>query len=274
MYYKNELGYTYPERCDGHMIAPPKVHDVVLDENYPYLQKGFWFLCKRVICWILFNFLMFWVLRITHGLRIHGKKNIRKNRKLFKEKGVISVSNHVYRWDTMSVCKAIRPRMLFFPVWADNVEGPDAMWIRMAGGLPVPASIKGMKRFKADMEEVFEKKKWVHYFPEASMWFYYPDLRPFKKSAFQYAVKYDCPILPMAFSFRPRWGITKWFTKNPFVDLTIGQPIFPDQSLSPVAATKELIEKSAHVMQEMMGIHPGDPTYSLDQNPANYKATM
>ena len=106
------------------------------------------------------------------------------------------------------------------------------------------------------------------------MWFYYPDVRPFKKSVFQYAVKYDRPIIPMAFSFRPRRGPLKYFVKTPLVDLHIGEPLFADKSLGAQEAAKELQGRAYHVMQGMCGIFPGDPTYNVDQNPDNYKKTM
>ena len=43
MYYRHDLNYQYPDKCDQHMITVKHLRDVVLDENYPYLQKGFGF---------------------------------------------------------------------------------------------------------------------------------------------------------------------------------------------------------------------------------------
>lgn len=41
MYYRHNLNYQYPQRSDQHMIDVKHLRDVVLDENYPYLQKSF-----------------------------------------------------------------------------------------------------------------------------------------------------------------------------------------------------------------------------------------
>ncbi len=273
MYYRHELDYEYPERCDQHMITVKHLRDVVLDENYPYLQKGFPWFVQRATAVVLYNCVLSWLVRLTHGLRIYGRENLRKYKKELKD-GAITICNHVFKWDTICISIALRNRKFYFPAWAGNLVGPDGPLIRMAGGIPIPESIKAMKAFKAAMEEVFETKTWVHYFPEAAMWYFYPDIRPFKKSAFQQAVKYNRPIVPMAYSFRPRKGITKLFTKNPCADLHIGEPLFPDPSLTPVAAAKKLQEDAYHIVQTMAGIYPGDPTYNTDQNPANYKATM
>lgn len=77
---------------------------------------------------------------------------------------------------------ALRPRLGYFPAWKTNLEGPSGPLIRMAGSIPVPThSFRAMAKFNSAMEEVLENLQWMHFFPEGSMWFYYPDIRPLKK---------------------------------------------------------------------------------------------
>ena len=106
------------------------------------------------------------------------------------------------------------------------------------------------------------------------MWLFYPDIRPFKKAVFSYAVKFDKPIVPITMSFRPRKGIMKLFSKKPRVDLHIGEPLYYNKDLPKREAEEDLRARAYHVMQVMNGINPGDPTYNVDQNIANYKKTM
>ena len=106
------------------------------------------------------------------------------------------------------------------------------------------------------------------------MWFYYPDIRPLKKAVFKYAVQYDRPVLPIAFSFRPRKGLWKLLGKSPLVDLNIGDPLFPEAGLSRVEATRKLHAETYHAMQVMCGIHPGHPAYRVEQDPETYQKTM
>ena len=274
MYYRHHLDYHYPERSDEHMITVKHLRDVELDENYPYKQKSLWFRCQRLFMWLALNVFVFFLLRITHGLRIYGKENLRKNKELLKD-GVITISNHVFMWDFLCVMKAMRPRLAFFPAWKTNLEGPNGPLIRMAGGIPVPTeSYRSMVCFKRALEEAFAEKRWVHFFPEGSMWYYYPDIRPFKKAVFQYAVQYDQPIVPITMSFRPRKGIQTWFGKCPLVDLHIGEPLVADKTLSPAEAVKKLHADAYHIMQVMNGIRPGDPTYNTNQDIATYQKTM
>ena len=261
MYYKADLGYKYPERTDEHMITVKKRREVVLDENYPYLQKGFWFGCLRGIYWLGVNTIIFPLLRITHGLRIDGRENIKKHKAELKG-GAITVSNHVFMWDYLCVLKAIRPHLSYFPAWKTNLEGSNAALIRMSGGIPIPTdSMKAMVKFSRAMDEVLESGKWLHVYPEGSLWFYYPEIRPLKKAVFQYAVKHQKPLIPITMSFRPRRGIMKLLGRKPLVDLHIGEPLYADTTLSKREAERKLHAETYHIMQVMNGITPGAPTY-------------
>ena len=72
-------GYVYPERSDEHMIEVKHLRDINFDEKYNYYNKSFKVKFKRAILWVLLNTVVFLVVRIRHGVKIHGKKNIRKN---------------------------------------------------------------------------------------------------------------------------------------------------------------------------------------------------
>ncbi len=274
MYYRHELQYDYPDRCDAHMITVKRVRDIAFNTSYPYLDQRARFKFMRAIYWLLVNLIVFPVTRLSHGLRIYGKKNLKKNKALLKN-GAITISNHVFYWDYLCVLKAIRPHLAYFPAWKDNLEGPCGRLIRLSGGIPVPTdSAHAMIEFNRAMEEVLESGRWLHFFPEGSMWFFYPDIRPLKKAVFTYAVRFDKPVLPITMSFRPRRGITRLFTKTPCVDLHIGEPLLPDKSISAREAAAELHTRAYHVMQVMNGIEPGAPTYNKDQSVLHYKKTM
>ena len=171
--------------------------------------------------------------------------------------------------------KAIRPHISYFPAWKPNLESGFQPFMRILGGIPIPeGDIHAMAAFKRGLDEVVESGKWLHVFPEGSLWYFYPDIRPLKPAVFHYAVKYGKPLIPISMSFRKRTGFRKIFGKGPFVDLHISKPIYADKSLPPRAAADELRARAYHIMQEMNGIHPGDPTYNVDQNIDNYKKTM
>ena len=207
-------------------------------------------------------------------VKIYGKKNYRKHKKEYKN-GAITIANHVFMWDYLCVLKCIRPHLQYHPGWKTNFEGPNGPLIRWVGGIPIPTdNMRAMAKFQKAIGQVLEDDKWLHFFPEGSMWFYYPDIRPFKKAIFKYAVRHDKPIIPISLSFRPRKGIYKWFGKNPLVDVHIGEPLYADKTLSQPEAIDKLHTEAYHVMQVMNGINPGDPTYNTDQNIETYQKTM
>ena len=274
MYYKHNIDYKYPDRCDEHMITVNKKRDINFDENFDYIDRRFSRKIKNACFWLATNVIVFPLLHITHGLKIYGKENYKKNKKLFKE-GAITISNHVFLWDFLCISKVVRPHLMRFPAWQTNFEGSSAGIIRWAGGMPIPThSIKAMQTFKKDLDEVFESKKTVHFFPEGSMWYFYPDIRPLKNMVFKYAYKYNRPIFPMAFSFRERRGITKLFTKKPCVDLHVGAPLIPNQNEPAYKEVDRLHKEAYDVLQRMAGITPDMENYRTEQNIENYQKTM
>lgn len=274
MYYRHNLNYTYPDRSDAHMLELKQTRKIQLDENYDYMPHGFWFRIKRALVAVLLHLIVFPIMHLTHGLRIYGRKNLKKHKKELKG-GAVTISNHVFMWDYLCVLKAIRPHISYFPAWKTNFESGFQSFMRILGGMPIPeGDIKSMMAFKDGLESVMKSNRWLHVFPEGSLWYFYPDIRPLKPAAFLYAAKYNKPLIPISMSFRPRKGIRKLFGKGPFVDLHISEPIYADTYINTRAAAYELRDRAYKIMQEMNGIHPGDPTYNEDQNIKHYKKTM
>ncbi len=274
MYYRHNLDYTYPERSDEHMLELKRTKELHLDENYEYMPHGFGFRIKRACVAALLHLVVFPLTRLTHGLVIYGRKEFKKHRKEFKN-GAITISNHVFMWDYLCVLKAIRPHISYFPAWKPNFESGFQPYMRILGGMPIPEEdVHSMAAFKHGLDKVVESGRWLHVFPEGSLWYFYPDIRPLKPAVFRYAVKYDKPLIPITMSFRPRKGFRKIFGNGPFVDLHIGEPLYADKTLPPREAADELRKRAYHIMQEMNGIFPGDPSYNEDQNIDNYRKTM
>ena len=274
MYYRHDLPYEYPDRSDQHMIDVPHLRDVNCDENYPYLQTSLWFRFQRFLLRLCLYTILPVALWVRHGLKIHGREKVRRYKALMDD-GFISVSNHVFMWDFIGIMIALKPRLGYFPAWQTNLEGPNGPLIRMAGGIPIPNhNMRAMMKFKKAMEQVLESKQWMHFFPEGSMWFYYPDIRPLKKAVFKYAVQYNRPVIPFTYTFRPRKGLWKLIGNKPLVDLHIGDPIYPDKTLSVMEATRKMQAETYHIMQGMCGITPDPPAYRTEQNIETYQKTM
>jgi 1-acyl-sn-glycerol-3-phosphate acyltransferase len=262
--YVPQTGIKYPERPDEHLNLGPKVVDVTLDEQYPFLDKSLKFRIQSALVYLGIFTLCFPLTILRFGLKIEGRNIIKKNKKLFKN-GAMTVSNHMLRWDFLCVCKAVRYRRLYFPAWKENICGRDRNWIRWVGGIPVPTDLHVIKLFNQAFDELHERKKWFHAFPEAANWHYYQPIRPFKKGVFTMAYKYNIPVIPMAFSYREPTGLYKLYMKNyPLITLRIGDPIMPDVTLPRKEAVSILREQCHNKIVELAGISPGENPYPCE----------
>ena len=81
MYYRHNLNYTYPERSDEHMLTLNSTREIKLDKNYEYLPHGVWFKIERAFVATLLHLIVFPITRLTHGLRIYGRENLKKHKK-------------------------------------------------------------------------------------------------------------------------------------------------------------------------------------------------
>ena len=175
--YVPDLGLVYPEQPDAHMFEVKVTHEVKVDENYPFLDKSFRFRFMRGLMHLGIYTIVFSLSPLRYGLKIEGRNILRKHRKLF-ENGVMTVSNHIHRWDLLFVLQALRYRTMYFPAWKDNLSGPDEGLIRLAGGIPVPEELHTIKYFNQAFDEIHAKKKWIHVFPESSRFDYFQPIRP------------------------------------------------------------------------------------------------
>jgi 1-acyl-sn-glycerol-3-phosphate acyltransferase len=256
------------------MLTLKRTRKIHLDKDYEYMPRGKMFMLKRAGVAVLLNLIVFPLMHLTHGLRIYGKQTLKKHNKEFKN-GAITISNHVFMWDYLAVLKCIRPQFPNFPAWDKNIKGPTGGLIRTIGGIPVPTKdLRGMIAFKNAFEKLLKENKWIHFFPEGSLWFYYPDIRPLKPAVFELACKFNKPVIPIGFSFRKRRGLYKLFWNMPCVDVHIGVPLLPNNNLPMNERIKELHLRSYIKLQNLVGIKEGDPTFNINQNIDEYKKTI
>ena len=261
--YKPELGITYPDKPDAHMVEFKVTHERKIDENYPFLDKSFRFKFMRRLMHLGIFTIVFFLSPLRFGLKIEGRKILFKHRKLLKN-GAMSVSNHVHRWDFLFVLQALRYRLMYFPVWKDQLNGPDEDFIRLAGGIPVPDEIHTIKYFNRAFDEIHAQKKWIHAFPESSRFDYFQPIRPFKKGVFTLAHRYNLPVIPIAISYRrPSFPFTlvNFFRgltgkqKLPMITLRIGEPLTLDPNLSRKEAVQKLRKDCHENLVRLAGIH-------------------
>lgn len=232
-----------------HVMHMPTPLSYKVDEHFRFVNRNVLF---RIGSSLLFYLIGMPVLsiasRVFLGLRIKGQQNLR-----YLKGGAITVTNHVHMLDSPMVACSLFPRKPLFASLKSNFEIPFIRWlVRLLGGVPIPESPKALHAFMEAMRKQLQKGRIVHFYPEASLWQRYNELRPFKNGAFHLAVKSGVPIVPMVFTFREPCGLVKKLHKKQLVTLTIGKPEYPAEQGTDKARISEMRQAVEFSMENML----------------------
>lgn len=247
--------YPYPQQTDQHYMKIKKNNGLVLTKDYPYIDNSFSFKFKQFWIRLLLVLIVFPMSYFKIGLRIKGRHNLKKYKTELKD-GAVTISNHVHKWDFISIHKALRYHFPRVVVWGNNVRSEDAFLVRMMGGVPIPENnLEAMVAFTKAIDSYLRNCGFLHIYPEGSMWEYYAPIRPFKRGAASIAIKNNVPVLPMAFSYRKASKLREKLFKQPAVfTLTIGEPLFPNISLDRREQEIDLTNRMHQAVVDLAGI--------------------
>lgn len=193
-----------------------------IDKNYNYIYENliFKFFSNLIYYGIAFPILSI-LLKIVYDFKIEGKEKLEKI-----ECGAISVSNHVLVLDCAMVGLALGKKKVYFTTREESFKIPLVRrLIKLLRAIPIPKSIENKKYFIKAVDELLQKNKIVHVYPEAALWPYCNKLRHFKKGAFDFAIRNNVPVIPIIIKFRKPKGIRKLFKRKKDVTLKILEPV-------------------------------------------------
>ncbi len=254
--------FPYPEDTDKHYLHVKKDDGTVFDKNYPYVDTSKKMLRKQKWTRVLLNLLVFPLSYIRMGLRVKGKENLKKYKDVI-DKGVVSICNHVHMWDYIGIMNGVKQHKTYLLAWDKNVSGENGKMIRSVGGIPIPSGdLEATHAYLKAVKNLLQGGGWLHLYPEGSMWEYYAPIRPFKRGAAYLACENDKPVLPLAYSYRkPNWFRRVIFRQIALFTLHIGEPIFPDNSLSRTDRELDLTKRMHAAVCELAGIDPKENQY-------------
>lgn len=90
------------------------------------------------------------------------------------------------------------------------------------GALPIVDTISGIKELNRAIEYRLNKNHPIVIYPEAHVWEYYTDIRPFPDASFKFPVKFDKPCFAMTVTYKK----SKFF-KRPVMQVFIDGPFYP-----------------------------------------------
>ena len=254
MYIHDET-IRYPDQDFHHMVLRKKKYDYVYDDKFPYRLKAPKYKIIRFLLKIAMLLLVQPLCYIRYCLKIKGKENYKLYRKMTGRKAMITICNHTTEWDTLFVMTSRYFSFPEFPIWQEGAESESGMLYREVGGLVMPIhSMRGTYYAYKAMEDVLKEEKWLHVFPEAACWTFYPAIRPFKPGTFRLAYEAKLPILPTAVVYRKPKGLYRLFKKHPNAQLNIGEPITADYDLPKKEAVRDLEERAHLAMVRLVGL--------------------
>lgn len=253
-----------------HMFPIIKVKHIDFDENYPYYDDSLWFKFHHFICMTTVHTLLNIGMRFRWGLRVKGQEILKKYKKELAN-GALTIANHCYRLDAVSVLIATRAWNTRIPVFGENMETKEHWTIWSVGGVPIPATMAATKKFNEAFDRIHENKWWIHVFPEECRWDFYKPIRPFRKGAFTMAYRYDLPIIPCCITFRERKGIHKLFGQkgDPCITITLGEPIIPNKENNRKDEIDRLRQESQQTLIHMAGIENNTWPIAMDNEPTD-----
>ena len=111
------------------------------------------------------------------------------------------------------------------------------------GGLPIPNDIKHFGAFQQAIATILQRQHALMIYPEAHVWPYYTQIRPFPLAAFHYPIANHCA----SFCLTTTYQASRWHRK-PKIAVYVDGPFLPDAQLTPKTRQKQL---AAAVHQKM-----------------------
>ncbi len=194
---KNRV-YTYKDFNDD-FFDDGKTHE--LPKDYKWIKTDLISKVKSALVYSLAVLFGLVYCRLFLHIRIKNAKVLRSCKT-----GFFLYGNH-----TQPVGDVFIPALCCFPKRIYTVVSPANFDIPVIGkilfplgALPIPNSIKGMKDYYAAIAHRIEEKHPIIIYPEAHVWPYYTDIRPFSSVSFKYPEKYHVPAFVMTTTYQKR----------------------------------------------------------------------
>lgn len=204
--------------------------------DFPFaLQGPFWRLPEFIVYRVIATPLVWLIGKIGFGLKVKNRRALRQ----LRGRGFFLYGNH-----TQTMMDAYTPTIALFPQHAHIVTGAEAVSIpgirrivQLLGAIPLPGTVRGYRPFLEALHRRLEQKRVVTIYPEAHIWPWYTGIRPFPDGSFAYPVRENAPVVAFVTTYRKR----KVFKNlRPCLTVTLSEPFFPDETLSPREAKKQL----------------------------------
>lgn len=234
IYYKDELRDDFGTSVKR--IKP-------LPKSYKYVPKNIFFRgFSAFVYWGLVKPLAWLYMKIKFHHRI-------KNNSVVKP---LKTGYFIYGNHTTIIGDALMPNIVSFKTKNFIITGeqtnsltPILPLLNAIGALPLTDNLNEKKELIKAIKTRIQQKASITIYPEAHVWAYYTDIRPYTAESFKYAVKLNVPVVCMTNCFQKRR-----FRKRPKIVTYIDGPFFPEEGLSPNENAQRLRDVVYQKMKE------------------------
>lgn len=239
--YQNRVAYYSDLLNDD--FAGNNLEAKPLPKNFKYERKNPFFKIFSLVFYYAIAVPILWLICAFSGVKIVGKKNLRHIKT-----GYFIYGNHSKWMDAI-----IPSTLLTYPRYTYIVSKTDALdipvvrhLVQALGMFPLPTSYERYSEFFDAMEKHLHKKRPVVIYPEAHIWPFYTDVRPYSFQSFRHPAKYKLPVVPFFTVYRKNRGLFRLFYKAaPRMTLYVGKPIYPSADLS-IKENMEMLGKATY----------------------------
>ncbi len=227
-----------------------------IDNSYDFMKEK---PLQRLFSFLIYPpFVLFgWIYtRFILKIRLIGKEKLKGCTPCF------IFSNHTQPvGDAFLIPRAVFPKRVNVMISPANMSIPViGRLLPYLGGMPLPGTVKGLIRFNSAFEKKGSRRISV-IFPEAHVWEYCEEIRPFKASAFLYAAKANQPVFSLTVTYQ------KSRFKKPKATAYIDGPFYADPSLTPKKSGEKLsLEIRGAMLERAENSNAGYIVYKPEPN--------
>lgn len=235
IYYEDEL---HDEFAGDHIEAKK------IDASYRYIRDDFFGKASHIFWYRIIAIPLAWCyMKLHFHHKIVNKEVLREA----KATGYFMYGNHThFLADALIPTLVNRPKRVSVIVHPNNVSMPFLGKITPAlGALPLPDDAVAARNFMKAVKLRAEQGDCVMIYPEAHIWPFYTDIRPFEDLSFRYPVSQNLPAFCLTNTYQKRR-----FSKRPKIVTYLDGPFWSGGGCSAKEEKKILRDRIYEKMRE------------------------
>lgn len=234
---------------------PPTI--VLTPENIDYLRTTMTSKIKRIFANKVGEKFLDDLLK-NNKLIIKDVKGIENLNKV--ETGALITCNHFNPYDCFTIEKVFRmsnqgkSKRLHKVIREGNYTNFPGFYgflFRNADTLPLSSSNRTMVEFMKAVDTLLQRGEFILIYPEQSMWWNYRKPKPLKIGAFKIAARNKVPVVPIFITMNDSDMIGEDGFPIQEYTVNIGEPIYPDESLTEKENTNKMLEENSRIWKEI-----------------------